>query len=798
MKHIALTGCTSEPLSSYLAGLAVLRLVCEQKDSDALGWWDTCVFQLESNLSRGDLLDFFLNEYVPTPIVSPWNGGSGFHDGDNKTGIDAIQKSDSERFTPYRETIRKIMSFPEMPSTGFTIGEMLNRPEGEAVAETREKVDLVSSFFFPESPLNLTIEDLEQRAKLQKKASQSGKEQVKTMKDLIKSAKKLRTVVKKQKLGSEKEQIIQACRNQLDQRVVEWIDAAAVINSKGDIEYPPILGTGGNEGHLEYSNAFMKNLSLMLLSGDTDSSCSLLRNALFSDPTDHLHISSVGQYDPGRAGGFNQGQGIENKDFPVNPWNYILTMEGIIPWASSVARRQRSAGPGFLRSPFTVRPTSVGYTSSCDGDNRSARAEIWAPLWNNPTGYREIRSFLSEGRADVGRRPAANGIEFAEAASSFGVDRGVSEFVRYMLLKRRGDSYVALPTGRFPVRMRTESDLIRELNPLLMSVDGFLRGFKGEGPPARFSFARKGVDDAIYALLIHGGATYVKYLVAAIGRLERLTAQRGGESVPKLSRPISGLSPRWIAAADDGSIEVRIAAGLASIGPTGEVGPIRANLAPVNPGKPWTWSTGRGQTSWEGNSLTTRLTSVLTRRMMDAQRLGTESNPLWGAIRLSPKDISALIEGAIDESLIEDLLFGFTWIRWGDAEAVRAVREDLRWGKPIAERLVPRSWALLKLLFLPGEITADGETFVIKPEPSIVPLLKANRINDACNIAGRRLSSVGLAPITPKFPDGTDGVRIAAALLLPIRGEQEIMRLILNPREKKYRVIQKGGYSYEQ
>jgi len=292
----------------------------------------------------------------------------------------------------------------------------------------------------------------------------------------------------------------------------------------------------------------------------------------------------VGQYDPGRAGGFNQGHGIENKDFPVNPWSFVLTMEGTISWASSVARRQRSTGPGFLRSPFTVRSTPVGYASSCDKDKKNAD-EIWAPLWGRPTGYRELRSFLSEGRADVGRRPAATGIEFAEAASSLGVDRGVTEFVRYSLLERRGRNYVALPAGRFPVSARTESDLIRELNQLLGSVDNFLRKFKGDGPPASFSSARREIDEAIYTLLIHGGATHVKYLVAAIGRLERLMAQRGPERDPKLARPVSGLSPRWIVAADDGSIEVRIAAALASIGATGDVGPIRANLAPVDPAK---------------------------------------------------------------------------------------------------------------------------------------------------------------------------------------------------------------------
>jgi CRISPR-associated protein Csx17 len=790
-------------LSSYLAGLAVLRLISEQNDPNASGWWDSGIFQLESKLDREGLINFFLDEYVPSPIVSPWNGGSGFLEGDNTEGIDAIQNCESKRFAIYRETIRMVKSFPEMPPTGLPLGTMLNMLEevasGKAgkswneiidlVNEVRSKVDLVAPIFAPESPLNLTIEELEAETKPPRRASQAEKDRVKSIKVLIKPSKKIRTKVKQMKRGAGKEQIIQACRDRLDERVVEWIDATAVIGPEGEIEHPPILGTGGNEGRFEYSNAFMKNLSWMLLSDDEESSRSLLKGALFGDSTDHLLIASVGQYDPGRAGGFNQGQGIENKDFPVNPWNFVLTVEGTITWASSVARRQRASSRGFMRSPFTVRATPVGYTSSFDRDDQNARAEIWAPIWTHPSGYSEIRTFISEGRADVERKSASNGIEFAEAASSLGVDRGVSEFVRYSLLKRRGDSYVALPAGRFSVRVRTESDLIRELDLPLRRVDGFLRGFKGQGPPARFLSARRSIDEAIYSLLQHGGAAYVKHLVAAIGKLERLIAQRGGGGSPKLSGPISGLSPRWIVAADDGSTEVRIAAALASIRSTGDVGPIRSNLAPVDPRKPWMWADGRGQTAWEGNSLSARMASVLSRRLMDAQRFDIRPNPLWGEIRVSLGDASALIDGIIDESLVEDLLFGFTWIDWSHQDRVQAARRDLRerkrrW-KPTEENPVPRSWALLKLLFYSGKMKVGGEEKTIKPEPSIVPLLNAGRVNDACKVAGRRLTSVGLFPLTSDFPYRDDGVRLAAALLLPIYGKQRIMELVLRPTEKK-------------
>ena len=79
MNSIRLEGCTAEPLGSYLKALAVLRLVAEQADTGARGWWDSACFCLETSLDAEGLVEFFLKRYAPTPIVSPWNGGSGFY-----------------------------------------------------------------------------------------------------------------------------------------------------------------------------------------------------------------------------------------------------------------------------------------------------------------------------------------------------------------------------------------------------------------------------------------------------------------------------------------------------------------------------------------------------------------------------------------------------------------------------------------------------------------------------------------------------------------------------------------------
>jgi CRISPR-associated protein Csx17 len=646
---------------------------------------------------------------------------------------------------------------------------------------------LVSHLISPQDLPMLSISALEEQATLPKRASQAEKDRSRAIKHLLQPAKKIRTIVKKLSRSAGKDELVRYCRNRLHDRAVDWIDAAVVILENNEFVCPPLLGTAGNEGNLDYTNTFMLHLTTLLLMPESNANVeSLLRQALFGEPTDSLVRTSVGQYDPGRAGGYNQGYGIETEKVAVNPWNCIFTLEGTVAWASGVARRQGLAAGTTSSSSFTVRASAVGYASSTSTDEKEARAEVWTPLWNRPACYNELQALLREGRADLGHRQASNGIEFAEAVSSLGIDRGISGFVRYSLLKRRGDSFVALPSGRFPVQARSEADLVRNLEPLLVQVDRFLSRFKKNEPPARFASRRREIDEAIYQLVL---TVYARAVIAAVGRIERLFAERDRTKDPKLHAPLSGLDPRWLLAADDGSLKVRIAAALASIGPTDKVGSLRANLTAIDPEKPWSWSHGQGQTAWTGHSLTRRLANVLHRRMMDAERLQCRANPTWGGIALRAEDVAAFIEGGLDESFIEALLFGFTLIRRDGQETCQNVKAELRtrWARPVIRRVVPRSWALLKHLFLSTPVTTTGgQDILIRPEPAIIPLLCANRVSNACEIASRRLFSAGLVPTRARIPDGENGTRIAAALLVPIRRLSDLSKLVLH-REEDHR-----------
>jgi CRISPR-associated protein Csx17 len=117
----------------------------------------------------------------------------------------------------------------------------------------------------------------------------------------------------------------------------------------------------------------------------------------------------------------------------------------------------------------------------------------------------------------VDGRPAFNTLEFAEAACSLGVDRGIERFVRHSLLKRRGDSYVALPAGTFPAGYRSDGDRVRQFQTFLEKLS------RRELPRGAEQF-RRGIEAAIYQVLLRGGKPRIRELMAALGRMLRRLA----------------------------------------------------------------------------------------------------------------------------------------------------------------------------------------------------------------------------------------------------------------------------------
>lgn len=846
MPEHVLTGCRPEPMSAYLRGLAVLRLVSEQADPDATGRWSDRGFVLETHLDAAQLEGFFVHRWRPTPVVSPWNGGSGFYANDDTSGRDAILASTTPRLRVYRQVIRDVLGWPELPPRYDRVADVLapirtalalmkpsqgrnqlarklagakdapdellrdlDRPRddvpldlleglsgtgahrGEAkalwatVKRARKLVPTATHLRDLPVPLGAHIEGLrasKKRRQLQAdlvavqaahphltallRVATTGAIPLSHLEALAGSrcavrslaspwwgaVKKARNEANQRHRDRYKAELLVAARARLPDAALPWLDTAIVLQDDAKPAYNPLLGSGGNEGHLDYSNHFMQHVVRLL--GEGADMPDLLRASLWARPTTGLVQGKTGQLDPGRAGGYNQGAGVEAKDFTVNPWDFVLMLEGSMA-LSAAATRRHGRGKKLASVPFTVGSTASGYTSSTSGE--APKAEAWLPLWERPTTWRELRHLLGEGRSTVGRRAAATGLDFARAVGTLGVDRGLDAFTRYAFVQRRGDSMVALPAGRVRVRHRPEVRLLDLLDAPLARLDAWLRRFTTV--PASLAMARRGVEQAQFRCAESPSRHNFTLLTQQLGRVERLVSQRARTRAPTLRTPLGGLTTAWLRQCE-ATPEVRVAAALASIVRTGPVGPLRANTSGVDAAHPWAWASGGGQRHWHGRNLAERLLAVLSRRLLDAERLGAGDLPLAAHRWLRPPDVVPFLYGDTDDALLEDLLFGFTWITdW---------REPRLDGPSLEVAPVPRSWTLLRLVHLPTfRLQHIGLDLTHRAEPRVLSLLRARQTRRALDLARHRLRVQGM-PVYPLEPDPSlDPVRLAASLLIP-------------------------------
>lgn len=826
--ELPLPGCTPEPLMSYLKALGILRSVSEQADPDATACWRSDQFVLRSTFDEKGLVQFLLNEYRPTPILAPWNAGSGFY----KKWDPGFPSAQDKRQPGYeffkiwqpknsgfksRKAVDALERIDRSTNPAFDAYRTAIRTTKDALANCAERIDIASN-----------LEELKDFAR---RESWSEKQTKDAVNEFLNSAWLFDTQNSQARIDSaEKDDFVRMMRsNVLDNDALCWLDAALVIvtgEKKNRIE-APLLGSGGNIGNSDFSARFMQLLLQVLPAGENhdpaEDSKTFLRASLLGEGVPGLLNYAVDQFNPGIAGGANMGQGMEAGP-ALNPWDYVLMIEGAILMAGTVSRRldAKRTGSAF---PFSVDSTPVGFASAGEDDTRG---ELWLPLWSRPCSIKELSHLLSEGRAEIGARRPRNGVEFARAVASLGTDRGISSFVRLQFQKRFGDNFLATALDRFKVRMHADVRLIED-------IDSWLARYRREATkkqkagyilPERFRSALWIIESAIYDYCRYARRQDFQAVLVGLGRAEcELALTDGRHRGKEICRPLSGLSSQWIKAAGDGSAEFEIALALAGVHDrTREtkrnIGPIRCNLEPVSIryGKT-SWiaadeqkerdEQSRRHVVWNSADLPTNMLSVLARRIMDGTRAGCEYLPLDFKRGASLETIALFTAGQLDDRRIADLLRGLVLIDHWQKYPPELVRTSVEDAPPL-----PREYALLKLLFLSRPLVRQWdeeyqrwnwrlarnikgtsgkpkleEGLTIRPEPRVLSLLRSGRVTEACRIAYQRLRSSGLKPLPGPTssgvsreadwePDPTvNPQRLGAALLLPV-GDGVVNQLI--------------------
>jgi len=723
MKNLILSGCAPVPLAHYLKALGILRLVSEQKDSSAKGRWHRDQFVLESSLDHAELRGFFLEEYRPTPVMAPWNGGSGFF---------------------FREEKGK----EKDPATGKRLKTGVRNQETNA---TKTLAQVLSSR--TERFANIRAAILVAKRVLSEM-------------ELIEAPKE-----------TSKEAFVTRLRNDLPDEAVAWLDSTIFVGTNR-IGYPPLLATGGTDGNLDFTNNFMQRIT-EVIDGETGMpqafSAERLEVALFAAGRPvPLAKAPVGQFLPGMAGGANATSGFDAASL-VNPWDFILMIEGALLFASASVKRLESSDTGALAYPFCVRQAGAGYASAASADESTSRAEMWMPIWTrNSATLPEVAAIFSEGRAQVGGRAAKNGVDFARAVVGLGVDRGLDEFQRYGFQVRNGLSYFATPLTRVVVQKNAGIDLLSDIDAWL---DRLRRAATKDTAPASVRRVLGNLETRIFDLCLSDTPQRLMAVFLTLGQCEKTLAKSLKWARENFLLPLGKLRKAWLNRSWNHSTEFRLAAAVASI--DGKLGknwtPFRCHLEPVvsrfdksHGALTYSWAeVATNNVQWSEAALPQVLNDIFARRLIFTDEAPENHFGQWASL----SDICAFIEGDTDDALLSDLLWSMSLINWRENAEPFPLIEGRR---PVP----PALYATLKLCFPPSQKSLGEGVLPVPVVPAIHRRAAQGDGTHASELALRRLRASGYQPAIRQIPvQGDCAKRTAAALLFPI-GRQTLLAIL--------------------
>jgi len=669
VQHL-LPGLRPEPLASYLAGLGLIRVAGEQADPDAAAAWTPDGLVITSSVQ--DLAAWLAESYVPAPVLSPWNNGSGFGAKDKEPlrVLETIRKHPSPRFAPLQAAIPVAQ---EITGRGYP----------------------------------------------------------------------------------DKKSLVLAFRNRCPEAVLPWIDAAVVLTGQDPV-FPPLLGTGGNDGRLDFSTNFHQRLLDVI---GTPDSLAMARDLLTGTESQKLANAAIGQFDPASAGGpasskFGAATSL------VNPWEYVLFVEGALLFAASPVRRNQFAA-GRAAMPFTVAASPDGSTSGAAGEE--SRGEVWAPLWPAELTLSEIRQLFAEARASWQGRQARRATDFYAATRTLGVARGISAFTRYGLQRRNGLAFAAVPLDR--VDVRTDADVA-----LAADVADWAGRFSGSDVSSAVGEASRAFQRAELEYARDGGPVRLARLLAALTTLE-MRVGRSGRARDNAPVRFPPPAAKFLAVLiREASPELRVAAGLASIagrGPDGACRSLRQLLLPVDPNVRWRESpviAGFGV-----RPLPAVLADVLIWRGRTREDKD-ETGPFRGVpgfrrgIRVPAADLHDFAAGRLDGPVLDLYLRACLALNWRNV--------DPGWADTQSYLPVPTLGLLQPL----AEGLPAGDESRLALTPGWAARLVAGQVADVHREAALRLRQAGwIAVPPPPRLSAADGVRIAAALVVRCVKPSEVL-----------------------
>ncbi len=558
------------------------------------------------------------------------------------------------------------------------------------------------------------------------------------------------------------------------------------------LSFNPLFGTGGNAGKRDFSTGWAKATGAIrkppkgwrreLLNDD-------LAAFLRGDPGVCLADYNAGCWFGAANKAFNSGTARPFREGQVSPWAMALACEAFGLFQGSASRRLGSARRATGAFPFV----SSGAAPASSGEAGKHLGDLWLPVWELPMSLPEVTALFQRGRAEVSGRGATTTPAFAAAILQRGVDPGICEFRRFLLLRTTSENtFESRLASIVPVAGRAAGETAAALTRMVELRDK-LPADRKKGTRWIYAGLRGPLDEALVAFAERPQPETARAIVdAMIGALRKADRNRGHR---KHKPPIQFqlLPGEWAALlldadGSDACDETRIGLALATLFAGRRIAkPKREHAAVLLPY--WLGVKMHGpfctmpeavpfRRVWGSGTLSANLAAVLQRRLIEEEPSAEPPFGAWHSVALG--DIEAWLTGAVDDAEVERWAMRFSLFHWekGDVSAIARLLGSAALADSTQADLA--LFALLKPLFQGTLLSAllpkasQHGAAKVGPLPGITAQLARGDISAAVRLARNAYRAAGLEPA--RLPSEefacADPQRLLAALLIPARGSR--------------------------
>ena len=448
-----------------------------------------------------------------------------------------------------------------------------------------------------------------------------------------------------------------------------------------------------------------------------------------------------------------------------------------------------------------MAPTSAGEAGGVE-------AEVWAPVWNQPMTEPELRSLFLRGRAEIGGKGAVSSAAFAVGVMGRGVDAGIAEFRRFLLLHTTSaQTFESRLATVVPVPGTNPDDATTRAIRAIVELRDALPLDRKVGQRWRFSGVRGPLERALIDFAAtrpgEGGTeqawALVDQVIEALVKVDRNRTFRGHNVRFRL---LPGQWATQLLQEEPPDREARLALAVSSMAGT-PTSPqfiaYRLGARMRTDGVQWEFpESAPARRIWSDAELKENLSAMAERRVMEALQKAASRSPFDATMRVALDDMHAWLSGEVDEGRMRlwlDRLCVFDWRGEANNRAAGELRGRFTDPRPAVDgalgiyalfRPLASDWLFRRVLRESGVQAEKVSTCAYLGR--VITMLRHGDVNAAAEVALEAYRSAGVALADFNvLPAGSDPARLLAALVIPVRDGQisAVFRRWRSPAEPK-------------